>query len=84
MILLFCCAGTIYGLIYIFQTQTPLEWGYIWGIQGRYFIPILLPFIFAISDRQDLSKNDFNKYAFLTLFINFVIILNLFYTRTIM
>lgn len=84
MILLLCCAGTIYGLIYIFQTQTPLEWGYIWGIQGRYFIPILLPFIFAISDRQDLSKNDFNKYAFLTLFINFVIILNLFYTRTIM
>ena len=75
---------TIYGLIYAFQNQTPLEWGYIWGIQGRYFTPILFPIMFAISKKQLFKEKTKRWMIFFSICLCYIAVLEIFLARTLM
>lgn len=70
------CLITAYGLLYVFQNQTPLEWGYIWGIQGRYFTPVLVLFMYSLSTKGSFDQNEKISLINLNMFLNTLCYLN--------
>lgn len=78
------CLITAYGLLYIFQNQTPLEWGYIWGIQGRYFTPVLVLFMYSLSAKGSFDQNEKISLINLNMFLNTCMLFELFFLRTLL
>lgn len=78
------CLITAYGLLYVFQNQTPLEWGYIWGIQGRYFTPVLVLFMYSLSTKGSFDQNEKISLINLNMFLNTCMLFELFFLRTML
>lgn len=78
------CLITTYGLLYVFQNQTPLEWGYIWGIQGRYFAPVLVLFMYSLSEKGSFDQNEKMSLINLNMFLNTCMLFELFFLRTML
>ena len=78
------CLITTYGLLYVFQNQTPLEWGYIWGIQGRYFAPVLVLFMYSLSEKGSFDQNEKISLINLNMFLNTCMLFELFFLRTML
>lgn len=78
------CLITTYGLLYVFQNQTPLEWGYIWGIQGRYFAPVLVLFMYSLSEKGSFDQNEEISLINLNIFLNTCMLFELFFLRTML
>lgn len=78
------CLVTTYGLLYVFQNQTPLEWNYIWGIQGRYFTPVLTLFMYSLSVKGCFDESETVSLYNLNMFLSVCMIFELFFLRTLL
>ena len=66
--------NTVQGFKQILNTISFID-----GLQGRYYIPLLLPFLILFPDLFEVKKKAYNKYIFLVenivlVFTSFVLI----------
>ncbi len=73
-IILFIITGLIATSLYV--QWSPLKWFFINGIQGRYFIPLLLPLTILLGQNKMVEKkgkiNLKNTISYIAIIINFV------------
>ncbi|MCC8103131.1 MAG: DUF2142 domain-containing protein [Clostridiales bacterium] len=59
----FLCAGCIFATILVMTVSwTPMSYDYVTGVQGRYFIPLLIPAIWLLPSRLVEVKSVVRKY----------------------
>ncbi|MCD8075014.1 MAG: DUF2142 domain-containing protein [Lachnospiraceae bacterium] len=59
----FLCAGCVFATILVMTVSwTPMSYDYVAGVQGRYFIPLLIPAIWLLPSRLVEVKSVVRKY----------------------
>lgn len=59
----FLCAGCVFATILVMTVSwTPMSYDYVAGVQGRYFIPLLIPAIWLLQSRLVEVKSVVRKY----------------------
>jgi uncharacterized membrane protein len=70
---IFACTILIFLAMYILST--PVDYPYVLGVQGRYFIPVLLPLFLLLSFKKESIKLDSNIPKYIVNFICFMTII---------
>ena len=68
IICLLVSLATIFAAMYFFYSARDL--GYVEGVQGRYILPLLLPFAFVLMPKKEKFKiNNINIYTFINVIL---------------
>lgn len=65
----------ILAFFILFMMETPVTYTYIWGIQGRYFIPIMTFILLAIRNNGILQESRAERMLYITFYIGFMLFL---------
>ncbi len=70
------CTGTIFLVaLSMLLGWTPASYGFIEGIQGRYFLPVLPLFLLAVRNRKVVIRQNIDKWIiFASVFLNVLVI----------
>ena len=71
-------AGYFATILSLYVTFTPVGAGEILGVQGRYFVPLALPLVLALSSLSSITKETVPSHNWITGFLSIALALNVF------